>query len=91
MITGTIRMVGGFVIGTGIGLVSNHLVDVATPENASKFGKICIKVGVTAVGMLVAKRTGDYLDEVIDETVDSVKAVKHELKKNKIFKKKATV
>ena len=88
MITGAIKLVSSALIGTGIGLITNHIDMVVTPENATRLAKVCVKVATLGVGMTVAYKTQEYINEVVDETADSMKEIKEQLKTNRIFKKK---
>jgi hypothetical protein len=68
-----VKLIGGFVAGTGVSAVVKNLIKVTTPEDVGKATKACIWIGGVFVAGLAAKAASDQLDGKIDTVVKYAK------------------
>lgn len=67
-----VKLVSSIGVGT---IVGNTVKQVANPAAMNTFNKVCVTVGGAAITGLVSAKVGEYIDETIDGTVNSIKGL----------------
>jgi hypothetical protein len=81
-------VVGGAVASCVSFTIKQSMKVLVDPENFTKTGKIALRVGGTAVGLLAAKAASEYTEELIQDGVNVINKVKTSLK-NRLQKEEA--
>lgn len=68
------------VVSIGAGAVVTNMVKATTPDDVKRMNKIAIKVGTVVISSMVGSAAARHATSTIDNTVDSFKQTKEELK-----------
>lgn len=58
-------------VSMGVGQVVTNIVDFTTPKNINTFRKITTNIGGFAIGLVISKLSVEYVEEQIDNVIDS--------------------
>lgn len=80
---GIFKAISSMVVSFGVGTIIENIVKQTTPDNIGKIKKIGIYIGSLALSGMISDKVGKYVEENIQDIVNSVNKIKENISNNK--------